>query len=188
MTAVEIAQLALGWPALVVVITAVISPRLSRWCWAAAALLACAWLAVTQSAPLAIALAAGTLAAVTAEGGGEVTKPEFNRLTRHLALVLGALAATVVVLVRLGHVDPLQAPVVFPVVAIAVISLVVMFAAVEAAEIHRSARLLLLMAAVGWTVATTGSQPAAVVAAALVLPLIALTGRSTSDAAAEAAP
>lgn len=185
MTALEIAQLALGWLALVALVPAVISPRLSRWCWAAAALLACAWLAVTQSAPLAVALATGTLLAVAAEGGGEITKPEFTLLTRHLALLVGALAATVVVLVRLAHVDPLQAPVVFPVVAIAMISLAVMFAAVEPAEIHRAARLLLLMAGVGWTVASTGSQPVAVVAAAVVLPLIALTGRSSTHAAAD---
>jgi hypothetical protein len=188
MTTVEIAQLALGWMALALVAMAVVAPRISRWCWAAAALVACAWLAVTQSALLALALAVGTVSAVGVEGADENLEPQFNRLTRHLGLLTGALAATVVLLVRLAHVDPLQAPVVFPVVAIAVISLVVVFAGVEPPEVHRAARMVLLMAAVGWTVATTGSQPAPVLLAAAALPLLALTGRSPGYASKEPAP
>jgi hypothetical protein len=187
MTLVEIAQLALGWVALGAVVIAAILAPLSRWLWSAAAVLACAWLAVTQSAPLAVALGTGTLLAIVAEGSSETIEPEFNRLTRSLALVLGALLATVVVLVRLAHVDPLQAPVVFPVVAIAGISLTRVFAGDDQAEINRPARLVLLMAAIGWTVATTGSQPAPVLLAAVVLPLLALAGRSRSPAPGEAA-
>jgi hypothetical protein len=182
MTTVEVAQLVLGWLALLAVAAAVIWPRLSRWCWAAAALLGCAWLAVTQSAPLALALAVATLLGVAAEGAGETIVPEFNRLTRCLGLLVGALLATVVVLVRLAHVDAMQAPVVFPVVAIAVISLVILFAALDPAEMYRAARLLLLMAAVGWTVATTGSQPASVLMTSAVLPLLGLMGRSAGHA------
>jgi hypothetical protein len=187
MTTVEIGQLVLGWAALITLVLAVIWPRRARWCWAGAALTVCAWLAVTQSAPLALALAAGTVLALVAEGPGEIVPPEFNRLTRHLGLLVGALVATVVVLVRLAHVDPLQAPIVFPVVAVAVISLVVLFAATEPAETHRAARMLLLMAAAGWTVATTGGQPMPVLLAAAVLPLLAMAGRSGDNELAEAA-
>jgi hypothetical protein len=185
MTVVEVAQLTLGWIALVATATAVISVHISRWCWAVAALLACAWLAVTQSAPLALALVTGAVLAVAAERAGETQEPEFNRLTRDLGLLVAAVVATVVALVRLAHVDPLQAPVVFPVVAIAVISLVQVYAAVDAAATNRAARLLLLMAAAGWTVATTGSQPAPVLLAAVVLPLLSLTGRSRRHASGE---
>src|SRR5205807_52927 len=136
-----------------------------------------AWLAVTQAAELGAVLAVGTLAALAFEGPEPGVEAEFSRLTRHLALTVAALVAAVVVLVRLAHVDGAQAPYVFPLVATGLLALVALFASDEQVEIHRAARLLLVTAAVGWTIATLGSEPAAMVAVAAALPLVTLSGR-----------
>ena len=137
---------------------------------------------------LAAVLAIGILAALAVEGPELDIEPDFARLTRHLSLTLAALAAAVVVLVRLAHVDAQLGPRVFPLLATGTVTLVALFAAAEQAEIHRAARLLLVMAAVGWTIATLGSEPATVVAAAAALPLLGLTGRMRDQPADRAAP
>jgi Ni/Fe-hydrogenase subunit HybB-like protein len=176
-TVLEAAQLGVGWLALGAALSGMLAAKRSRWSWAGAGLMASVWLAVTQSAGLGVVLAAGILAAEVVEGPGTTIEPEFSRLTRHLALVLAALIAAVVVLVRLARVDAAEAPYVFPVLATGVVALVALFAGTERAEIHRAARVLLVTAAVGWSVATQGSEPAAVVALALALPLVGLSGR-----------
>jgi hypothetical protein len=188
MTPLEGVQLSLAWLSLLAAVTGMLSAAASRLPWAASAMLLSAWLAVTQSAELGTVLATGTLAGLAVERSALVIKPEFSRLTRHLALTVAALVAAVVVLVRLAHVDAAQAPYVFPVVATGLLALVALFAASEQAEINRAVRLLLVAAAASWTVATQGGEPAAVVAVAAALPLVALSGRPRDHTAGETAP
>jgi hypothetical protein len=188
MTLVQAAQLALGWLALGAALAGMLSSRTSRWSWAASGLLAAAWLAVTQSAGLGMVLATGIMAAEAVAGPGLPIEPEFSRLTRHLALAAAALLAAVVVLVRLARVDAAQAPYLFPVLATGLVALIAHFAGTEQAETHRAARLLLVTAAVGWTVATVGGEPAVVVAVAVALPLVGLSGRLGDNLVGEPEP
>ncbi len=88
-----------------------------------------------------------------------------------------ALVAAVIVLARFAQVDASQAPYAFPVLAIGTVSLIALFAAGEPAEAQRAARLLLVVAATGWTVSTAGGQPAVAVAAAVALPILAMAFR-----------
>jgi hypothetical protein len=173
----EAAQLGLGWLALGAALAGMLSARASRWSWAVAGLMASTWLAVTHSPLLGLVLALGIAAAELVEGPGLAIEAEFSRLTRHLGIAIAALLAAVVVLVRLARVDAAQAPFVFPVLASGFVALLAFFAGTEQAEIHRAARLLMVTAAVGWTIATLGSEPAAVVAVAVALPLVGLSGR-----------
>jgi hypothetical protein len=177
MTLLEAAQLGLGWLALGAALSGMLSAGASRRSWALAGLMASAWLAVTHSVLLGLVLALGIVAAELVDGPGLAIEAEFSRLTRHLAVAVAALLAAVVVLVRLAHVDASQAPFVFPVLATGIVALVAFFAGTEQAEIHRAARLLMVTAAVGWTIATLGNEPAAVVAVAVALPLVGLSGR-----------
>ena len=188
MTLQDGAQLGFAWLALAAAVTSLLSLTASRLFSVAAALLLSAWLAVTQAVELGAVLATGTVAAMAVEGPELGIEPEFSRLTRHLALTVAALVAAVVVLVRLAHVDATQAPFVFPVLATGLLALVALFAAGEQVEINRAARLLLVTAAVGWTVATMGSEPAAAVAVAAALPLLALIGRQRGNQAGETSP
>jgi hypothetical protein len=125
---------------------------------------------------IAAALAAGGLVAVLLEGESELAKPDFTSLTRRLGLMLAGCAAAVVLMVRVAEVGSGEAPFVFPALAAATVALIVFATATEAAEIHRAARLLLMLAAAGWTVATAGTQPVAAIVAAAALPLLALVG------------
>jgi hypothetical protein len=177
MTAVQAAELALSWLALLAATAAMLSPRVSRWSWGAAGLLFSAWLALMAPLGIGAAVAAGGLIAVFLEGDGELAEPDFTRVTRCLGLLLAGFAAAVVVMVRVAQVNPGDGPYVFPALATGIVALTALFAAVEQAEIHRAARLLLVMAAVGWTIATAGTQPAAAIVAGAALPLLALTGR-----------
>ena len=76
----------------------------------------------------------------------------------------------------------------FPVFATGFVALVAFFASAEQAEIHRAARLLMVTAAVGWTIATLGTEPAAVVAVAVTLPLVGLSGRLRDHPVGEPEP
>ena len=177
MTAAQAAELALSWLALLAAIAAVLSPQVSRWSWGAAGLLFSAWLALMAPVGIGAALAAGSLIGLFLEGDGELAEPDFTRLTRRLGLLLAGFAAAVVVMVRVAQVDPGDTPYVFPALATGIVALIALTAAVGQAEIQRGARLLLVLAAVGWTIATAGTQPAAAILAGAVLPLLALTGR-----------
>lgn len=177
MNLLAVAQLGLGWLALGAAVVGLISATASRRSWAVAGLLATAWLAVTQSAWLGLVLGAGILAAVAVEGPAPAIETEFSRLTRQLGIAVAALLAAVLVLVRLARVDPAQAPYMFPLLATGVIALVAFFSGTEQTEMHRAARLLLVTAAVGWTIATLGREPDVVVAVAVALPLLGLSSR-----------
>jgi hypothetical protein len=170
------AELSLSWLALLATIAAVLRPRVSRWAWGAAALLFSAWLALMAPPGIGAALAAGGLLAILLEGENELAKPDFTSVTRRLSLMLAGCAAAVVLMVRVAEVGSGEAPYVFPALAAATVALIVVTTAAEAAEIHRAARLLLVLAAAGWTVATAGTQPAPAIVAAAALPLLVLAG------------
>jgi hypothetical protein len=177
MTAAQVAGVALSWLALVAAVVAVLSPQVSRWLWSGACLLFAAWLALIAPPGLAAALAVGSLIAVLSEREDEPAGPDFALVTRRLSLLVAGLLAAVVLMVRVAQVEPGDAPYVFPPLAAGIVALIALVAATEQAEIQRAARLLLVLAAVGWTVATAGSEPAAVIVAALALPLLALSGK-----------
>jgi hypothetical protein len=121
-------------------------------------------------------LAGGGLLALLLEGESELAEPDFTSLTRRLGLMLAGCAAAVLLMVRVAEVGSGEAPYVFPALAAATVALIVLTTATEAAEIQRAARLLLVLAAAGWTVATGGTQPTAAILAAAALPLLALAG------------
>jgi hypothetical protein len=177
MTAVHAAELTASWLGLLAAVAAVVSPTISRWSWGAAGLLFSTWLVFIASPGIGAVVATGALLALLLDGEGELAAHDFSRVTRRVGMLLVGLAAAVVLLVRVAEVDPGDAPHVFPVVAAAVMALIALLTAVEPAEINRAARLLLVLAAAGWTVATAGTEPAAAVAAAVALPLLGLTGR-----------
>lgn len=177
MSAAHAGQLTLAWLALATTLTAVLSRRASRRAWVGAALLLSGWLLISEPPLSGTALAVGTLAGAALEGNSPLSAPDFARVTRRLGLLAVALVAGVVVLARFAQVDASQAPYAFPVLADGMVSLVALFAAGEPAEAQRAARLLLAVAAAGWTVATAGSQPAVAVAAAVALPILALAFR-----------
>ena len=174
MTASHAGELALAWLALASTLTAVLSRRASRRGWAGAALLLSGWLVISESVVLGSALALGTVVGLGLEGNPQLSAPDFARVTRRLGLLAVAVVSAVVVLARFAPVEASQAPYAFPVLATGLVSLIALFAAAEPAEAQRAARLLLVVAATGWTVATGGGQPAAALAAAVALPILAV--------------
>ena len=181
MTAAQVAELALSWLALLAAVAAVLSPRLSRLAWGASGLLFALWLTLMAPPGLGSVLAVGVLAAIFLEGEGELAQPDFARTTRRLGLLVAGIAAAVLLMVRVAEVDPGDAPYVFPPLAGSIVSLTALYAAVEPAEIHRAARLLLVLAAVGWTIASGGTQAAPTVLAAVALPVLAVAAKVTSS-------
>jgi hypothetical protein len=177
MTFSQAAELALSWLALLAATAAVLSPRVSPWSWGVAGLLFSAWLALMAPPGIGAVVAAGALVALFLEGHVELAELDFTSVTRRLGLLLAGFAVAAVLMVRVAEVDPGDAPYVFPALATGIVALIVLLAATDEAEIHRAARLLLVLATVGWTVATAGTQPAAAIIAAAALPLLALTGR-----------
>jgi hypothetical protein len=184
MSAVHAGQLTLAWLALAATLTALLSRRASRRAWVGAALLLSGWLVISQSVLSGTALGLGTLAGIALEGNPPLSAPDFARVTRRLGLLAVALVAAVVVLVRFAQVDAAQAPYAFPVLAIGMVSLIAFFAAGEPVEAQRASRLLLVVAVDGWTVATGGSQPVVALAAAVTLPILAMTFRPAGSPAA----
>lgn len=178
MTPVHLGELTLAWGGIAAAMTAMLSRRASRAAWAAAALLLSAWLGLSQPPMLGAALAVGAVAGLAFEGNPPLSEPDFARVTRRLGLLAAALVAAVILLARFGQVEASQAPYAFPVLAAGMVALVAVFASAEPAEVDRAARTLLVVAAVGWTVATAGSQPAVVIAVAIALPVVAIAGRS----------
>jgi len=176
-TAAQATELALSWLALLAAIAALLSPRVSRWSWGAAGLLDSASLALMASPGIGLSLAAGCLIAMFVEADGGLAQLDFALVTRRLGLLLAGILVAVVVMVRGAQVNAADAPHVFPMLAAGMVALIALLAAVENAEIHRAARLLLVLAAVAWTIATGGTEPAVAIVAGAAMPVLALTGR-----------
>ena len=165
------------WFALLWATASGLIPRLGRWGWWVAELLLLLWLALEGQPILALALAAGASVALVIDRRGAATSPDFTGLLRSVMAVVLGYAGAGVALVRLLHAEVALAIKAFPALATAMIAVAVVMLAEGDREQLRAARLLVVLAAIAWSVAAGPDQVGLAIVAAAWLPLLAGAGR-----------
>ncbi|HEV1998547.1 MAG TPA: hypothetical protein VGR61_10510 [Candidatus Dormibacteraeota bacterium] len=146
--------------AAVAAIVALMYPPVARWAWAAAAIAVAAWAALESGLLGGAPLVAGVVVATAVERGDAPAAPGFSDMLARLAVLGGAILASVLMTVRVlvvDLVDGVQVLILLAVGSAAILYLLVHGGPVEEA---RAARLALVVAAAGWVAA---GHPAAVV-------------------------
>jgi hypothetical protein len=172
-----LAQAAALWMALLVATASGLSPRTGRWGWWLASLVLLVWLAMAGWPGPALVLALGATVAQLVDRRQPAGMAGFTGLLRSVAAVLLGYAGASYILVRLVHAEFGLAQKAFPALAIGLIAGAVLALAEGDRERLRAARLLVVLAAIAWTVVGgTAQEPTAWIAAAW-LPLLAGAGR-----------
>lgn len=173
MIVTRLAETLVLWSTFLATVAAAAAPRLGRWPWWLAMVMAAAWLGLAGYPVVALALALGATAAAAIEGGESAGDLDSTGLLPSLLAIAVGLGGAALTLARVIHAEPALGYQAFPALAASLIAVAVLALAARDKEQLRAARFLLVMAAVVWTVAGgSGAQEVAVVSAAW-LPVLA---------------
>ena len=152
----------------------------ARWAWALAAIAVGAWATLVSGPSTGAPLIIGVVAATVLERGDAPAIPGFNNMVARIAAAIGAVAAALLIAVRVLLLDLVDSVEAFGMIAIGLAAALYMLTHGGAVEEARAARLALVVAAAAWVAAGHPSAAVSLTAGGLLV-LLALAPRGLME-------